>query len=113
MAVAVQKRFHELREDRGFTLHQANVRGALDPEEMVALAQEAGWELRERGVIDTPGMLDGPWELDGGGCWGGLGKEDEQELLGRVAEIKASVANLKENGEKVTTMDAVWVVMER
>ncbi|KZL80318.1 sam-dependent methyltransferase [Colletotrichum incanum] len=121
MAVAVQKRFHELREDRGFTLHQANVRGALDPEEMVTLAQEAGWELRERGVVDTPGMLDGHWEVGAviDPSWTeevvgeGLEREAEEELLERVAEIKAAVANLKENGEKVTTMDAVWVVMER
>ncbi|KAK1986039.1 SAM-dependent methyltransferase [Colletotrichum cereale] len=121
LAVAAQRRFHELRGDRGFTLHQANVRGALDPDEMVTLAQEAGWELRERGVVDTPGMLDGQWEVGAvvDPSWAdevigeGLAKEAEEELLGRVTEIKAAVADLKENGEKVATMDAVWVVMGR
>ncbi|KAK1969012.1 SAM-dependent methyltransferase [Colletotrichum sublineola] len=120
MAVAVQKRFHELREDRGFTVHQANVRGALDPDEMVALARGAGWKLRERGVVDTPGMLDGQWEVGAvvDPSWAeevigeGLTKEAEEELLGRVADIKAAVAELKENGESIATMDAVWVVME-
>ncbi|GKT51876.1 methyltransferase ustM [Colletotrichum spaethianum] len=121
MAVAAQKRFHALREDRGLTLHQANVRGALDPEEMVALAQEAGWKLVERGVVDTPGLLDGRWEVGAvvDPSWAeevaeeGLGKKAEEELLGYVAEVKAAVDKLKESGEKVATMDAVWVVMER
>ncbi|KAK2063017.1 SAM-dependent methyltransferase [Colletotrichum caudatum] len=120
MAVAVQRRLHELRGDKGFTLSQANVRGALDPDDMVALAQEAGWKLKERGVADTPGMLDGQWEVGAvvDPSWAeevvreGLAKEAEEELLGSVAEIKAAVAELKEKGESVATMDAVWVVME-
>ncbi|EFQ32918.1 SAM-dependent methyltransferase [Colletotrichum graminicola] len=120
MAVAVQRRFHQLRGDRGFTLSQANVRGALDPDDMVTLAQGAGWKLKKRGVVDTPGMLDGQWEVGAvvDPSWAeevvgeGLAKEVEEELLGNVADIKAAVANLKENGESVATMDAVWVVME-
>ncbi|WYZ37544.1 hypothetical protein EsH8_II_001050 [Colletotrichum jinshuiense] len=120
-AVEAQRRFHALREDRGFTLHQANVRGALDPEDMVGLAEEAGWKLRERGTAETPGMLDGQWEVGTvvDPSWAEevvgekLGREAEDELLGYVASIKAAVDELKQQGEKVTTMDATWVVMER
>ncbi|KAF6821336.1 putative SAM dependent methyltransferase [Colletotrichum sojae] len=121
LAVEAQRRFHELREDRGFTLQQANVRGAVDPESLVRLAEEAGWTLREKGTVDTPGMLDGRWEVAAvlDPSWAEevagekLGKEAEEELLGFVARIKAVTDELKEKGSKVETMDATWVVMER
>ncbi|OHE96168.1 SAM-dependent methyltransferase [Colletotrichum orchidophilum] len=121
MAVAAQKRFYALQADKGFTLDQGNIRGALDPEEILALAEKAGWRLKDRGVVDTPGLLDGQWEvaavLDPSWAEGiikeGLGKEAEEELLGYVSDIQAAVSELKKTGDKATTMDAVWVVMER
>ncbi|TQN71481.1 Methyltransferase ustM [Colletotrichum shisoi] len=122
MAVAAQARFHALREARGKSeLSEANVRCALDPEELVVLAREAGWVLKERGSVDTPGMLDGQWEVGSvlAPDWAeevireSLGREAEEELLGCVAKIKAAVADLKKDGDKIDTLDAAWVVMER
>ncbi|KXH67280.1 SAM-dependent methyltransferase [Colletotrichum salicis] len=123
LAVAAQKRFYELRAgaEKGFTLDQANVRSALAPEAIVALAEGAGWKLRGRGVVDTPGLLDGRWEVGAvvDASWAeevvneGLRKEDEEELLGFVREIQAVAGEVKGAGGVVETLDAVWVVMER
>ncbi|KAK7437446.1 hypothetical protein CaCOL14_000548 [Colletotrichum acutatum] len=123
LAVAAQKRFYELRAgaEKGFSLDQGNVRGALAPEEIVKLAERAGWKVRERGVVDTPGLLDGQWEVGAAvdSSWAeevvaeGLGKGAEEELLGYVREIRNAVEEVKESGGRIETMDAVWVVMER
>ncbi|KXH42362.1 SAM-dependent methyltransferase [Colletotrichum nymphaeae SA-01] len=123
LAVAAQKRFYELRAgaEKGFSLDQGNVRGALAPEEIVKLAEGAGWKVRERGVVDTPGLLDGAWEVGAvvDPSWAeevvaeGLGKGAEEELLGYVGKIRDAVEEVKGGGGRVETMDAVWVVMER
>ncbi|KAJ0295952.1 hypothetical protein COL5a_011626 [Colletotrichum fioriniae] len=123
LAVAAQKRFYALRAgaEKGFSLDQGNVRGALAPEEIVVLAEGAGWKVRERGVVDTPGLLDGQWEVGAvlEASWTeevvaeGLGKGAEEELLGYVRQIRDAVEEVKGGGGKVETMDAVWVVMER
>ncbi|KAK1639436.1 hypothetical protein BDP81DRAFT_420987 [Colletotrichum phormii] len=123
LAVAAQKQFYELRAgaEKGFTLDQGNVRGALAPDEIVALAEGAGWKVRERGVVDTPGLLDGRWEVGAvvEPSWAeeviseGLWKEDEEELFRYVREIQAAVDEVRGGGGVVETMDAVWVVMER
>ncbi|KAK1506143.1 SAM-dependent methyltransferase [Colletotrichum tamarilloi] len=123
LAVAAQKRFYALRAgaEKGFSLDQGNVRGALAPEEIVKLAEGAGWKVRERGVVDTPGLLDGAWEVGVvvDASWAeevvaeGLGKDEEEELLGYVREIRDAVEEIKKGGGRVETMGAVWVVMER
>ncbi|KAL0940678.1 putative SAM dependent methyltransferase [Colletotrichum truncatum] len=121
LAVEAQRRFHSLREDRGFTLSQSNVRGALDPEELIHLAEKAGWKLHEKGAVETPGMLDGQWEVGAvlAPDWveeltnEKLGPEAEEELLGFVAKIRAAADELRQKGDKIATMDATWVVMQR
>ncbi|KAF9878554.1 putative SAM dependent methyltransferase [Colletotrichum karsti] len=120
LAVEAQKRFHALREDRGFTLEQSNVRGALSPEELIRVAEGEGWKLFDKGTVDTPGMLDGQWEVGAvlDPAWKEevlgekLGKEAEEELLGYVDRIEKAVEEVKAKGEGIATMDATWVVMQ-
>lgn len=120
LAVEAQKRFHALRIDRGFTLEQSNVRGALSPEELVRAAERAGWKLQEKGTVETPGLLDGQWEVGAvlDPSWKEevlseeLGQGAEEELLGYIDRIRVAVDGVEQNGEKVATMDATWVVMQ-
>ncbi|KAF4927058.1 Methyltransferase ustM [Colletotrichum viniferum] len=121
LAVEAQRRFHSLRADRGFTVDQSNVRGALAPEELIRLAEQSGWKLQEKGSVDTPGLLDGRWEVGAvvDPSWTEevlgekLGQEAEEELLGYVGRIKEAADELKQKGEGTETLDAVWVVMQR
>ncbi|TEA22690.1 Methyltransferase ustM [Colletotrichum sidae] len=121
LAVQAQRRFHQFQQARGVNDNTANVRCALDPDDFVKSAEEAGWKLEDRGRIGTPGLLDGKWEvgavLDAG--WvdevkhAGLGDAEEEELLGYVAKIRTLVDELKDEREELLTLDAVWVNMSR
>jgi ubiquinone/menaquinone biosynthesis C-methylase UbiE len=121
LAARAQRRFHAVRKQKGDD--GPNVREALEPPELVALAEGEGWAVKEQGVVEAPeGLLDGLWETQivTDPSFGesvangdeGLTTEQKEELLAYVPKIEGLVSELKGKGEKVLTMDVAWVILE-
>jgi SAM-dependent methyltransferase len=118
LAARVQVLSHRLKKAEGST---ANVREALEPAELVALAKQAGWKVKRQGITEAAdGMLDGVWEVQAATdpeflesvLAEKLDKEQEDEIVGIVKRIKGLVDELKIRGARVVTMDVAWVVLE-
>ncbi|OAA55692.1 SAM-dependent methyltransferase [Cordyceps fumosorosea ARSEF 2679] len=124
LAARAQMRLHAAREQH---LSEAkpstlNVRGALEVEELLRVAESAGWSVTRRGIVSPPaGMRDGYWEAGvvtsprfrEGIISQGLPKEQEDSVLEFIPQIGQAIEHLKSIGEPVATMDVAWAVLER
>jgi SAM-dependent methyltransferase len=122
LAARAQILFHRLKSETATSgVSDANVRGALEPSELVTIAQNSGWRVRGSGIISTPpDMRDGFWETQIATSssfqdrvrFESLAKEHEDEVLAYVPRIKDVVDRLENQGKSLATMDVFWAVME-
>ncbi len=124
LAARAQMRLHALKKQDagGMKPGEPNIRGALEMEELLKLAQSAGWSVARRGVVSPPeAMRDGYWEakivtsrsFQEGVLSQGFSNAQEESVLAFVPQIEQAMEQLEYVGERVTTMDVAWAVLER
>ncbi|KAK0385330.1 hypothetical protein NLU13_7806 [Sarocladium strictum] len=125
LAAKAQKELYAERHSIGGSrLLQQNIRTGFLPDELFALAAEAGgWKVARRGVVTAPSdLMDGVWETDyvkSENDWkrgimelDGLSEEKKQKFLQYSDQVKEAVERCGGRKE-VRCMDAVWAVLER
>lgn len=119
LASKAQALFHSFKTPREAGTMAPNVRAALDPDEILQIAQECGWRIASQGVVQPPeDHLDGFYEykyvestrfVDSVNAEK-LTAEQEEELFSYIPRIKESVKDL--DGKRPRTTDVCWTVME-
>lgn len=122
LAARTQILFHRLKSpQQDLRNDDANVRGALEPTELLAIAQSVGWKVRDSGIISPPrDMRDGHWETQtvlsplfrDRVVSESLAKEHEDKILTYVPRINETVDKLKNGGKSLAAMDVFWAVMD-
>ena len=123
LAARAQMRLHALKKQDagGMKPGEPNVRGALEVDELLTVAQSAGWSVARRGSVSPPEeMRDGYWEakivtspsFKDGVLLQGFSKPQEESVLAFIPQIEQALEKLEYVGGRVATMDVAWAVLE-
>jgi SAM-dependent methyltransferase len=121
LAARVQRMLHSAEAlDRTDEDSAPNIRSALSPDQVVDLAQDAGFRVVSRGTLEAAeGMMDGSWEVSAALSTGfleevqKLNDPEREAIVGLIDELRSASERVKSAGDKVRSMDVAWVVLEQ
>lgn len=122
LAARAQMQLHAFKkqESGGMRSGEPNVRGALEVDELLKVAQSAGWSVARRGCVSPPEeMRDGYWEakivtsssFKEGVLSQGLSTAQEESVLAFIPQVEQAMEQLHSVGGRVATMDVAWAVL--